>query len=320
MITIVHVDGLNGVNYHRLIAPLTRLQELGHQFYWIQNLSELKNINLDIASNLLVSRKVSVNNHKEFSRMLKKHGVRLILDNDDYWSLNPENPAKAVYESYYSPDIKKTIKIADVIWTPSRYLAKHMSRENPKAIIEFVNNAIYENDPQWFQQRKTRSYVVRFGYMGAIGHNVDLKEIGYDYSKIYTFGVKDMGYEDILMFNKCSEPKTSFDYGLLYKNIDVSLVPLASNRFNWCKSDLKITEAAFTQTAVIASDTKPYNKVIRQGETGILCRDQKDWAEAIESMDKKKAKQLGLNLWEDLRDHEDYNLDKVNLKRLKYIR
>lgn len=316
---VVHIDGLNGVNYHRLIVPLTRLQELGIQFHWIQTLEELKDLNLDLVDNLIVSRKVSVNKHKEFSRMLKRHGVRLILDNDDYWSLNPENPAKALYETYYGPDIKKTIKIADVIWTPSRYLAKQMAKENPKAIIEFVNNAINGSEKQWADQRKSRSSVVRFGYLGAIGHNNDIREIGYDFSNVYTFGVGGMGYEEIFKFNKVAEPKTSFNYGSLYKSVDVSLVPLAVNKFNWCKSDLKISEAAWTNTAVIASNTKPYSQVIKHGDTGLLCRTMEEWAEAIEMMDKKLAKKLANNLWEDLKFHEDYNLDKVNGKRLNYL-
>jgi hypothetical protein len=36
-------------------------------------------------------------------------------------------------------------------------------------------------------------------------------------------------------------------------------------------------------------------------------------------MDKKTAKRLANNLWEDLKFHEDYNLDKINLKRLKHL-
>lgn len=319
MMTVVHIDGLNGVNYHRLIAPLTRLQQLGVEMYWIQELEELKNMDLDKVDNLIVSRKVSVTNHKEFSRMLKRHGVRLILDNDDYWVLNPENPAKGLYEIYYGPDIKKTIKIADVIWTPSKYLAKQMAKENSRAIIEFVNNAINDKEDQWVNQRKTRSSVVRFGYLGAIGHTNDVKEIGYDFSDKYTFGVGDMGYDTSFNFNKTAEPQTPFEYGSLYRNIDVSLVPLTPNRFNWCKSDLKVTEAAWTKTAIIASNTKPYSQIIKNGETGLLCRGKEEWAEAIDMMDKKLAKRLANNLWEELKFHEDYNLDKVNGKRLKYI-
>jgi glycosyltransferase involved in cell wall biosynthesis len=194
-----------------------------------------------------------------------------------------------------------------------------MKAVNPKAIIEFVNNAINGLKEQWVDQRKYRSSVVRFGYLGDIGNINDVREIGYDFSNVHTFGVEGMGYEEIFKYNKIAGAKTSFDYGSLYKNVDVSLVPLSVNKFNWCKSDLKITEAAWTNTAVIASNTKPYSLVIKNGETGLLCSTPKEWAEAIEMMDKKLAKKLANNLWEDLKFHEDYNLDKVNGKRLKYI-
>ena len=317
--TIVHLDSLGGVNYHRLIVPMRRLQEQGLEVHWVQLLTDLKDINLDLVDNLIVSRKVSVNNHKEFSRMLKRHNVKLILDLDDYWVLNPENPSKALYEAYYGPDIKKTIKIADVIWTPSRYLGKIMQSENPKAIIEFVNNAVDETEDQWGNPRKNPSSSLRFGYVGASSHLYDVMEIKYDYSKIYTVGVENMGYDHIFNYKKVLPASDVWTYGKLYRDIDVSFVPLVPNKFNWCKSDLKIAEAAWTRTAVIASNTRPYNGIIRHGETGMLCRTPKEWAEAIESMDKKRAKKLANNLFDDLRDHEDYNLDKVNLKRLKYL-
>ena len=51
----------------------------------------------------------------------------------------------------------------------------------------------------------------------------------------------------------------------------------------------------------------------------MLCRTPQEWADAIESMDKKRAKKMANNLFDDLRDHEDYNLVKVNLKRIKYL-
>jgi glycosyltransferase involved in cell wall biosynthesis len=317
MITLVHIDGLSGINYHRLIMPLQRLQQQGLNLHWIESLNELKDINLDAVTSLIVSRKASVTNHQKFSQLLKKNGIKLILDNDDYWTLNPENPAKALYEAYYGPDIKKTIRIADVIWTPSKYLAKQMAAVNPRAVIEFVNNAINVDDQQWANQRKKPSSELRFGYMGALGHINDIREMRYDFSKVYTVGVEGMGYDDIMQYDKMFPPRDIWNYGKMYRDIDVSLSPLSANRFNWCKSDLKVTEAAWTKTAIIASNTRPYNGIIRHGETGMLCRTPEEWAEAIESMDKKKAKMLARNLFDDLENHEDYNLDKINKKRLK---
>ena len=319
MINVIHLGDLGGVSYHRLIVPFRRLQSQGLNLHWIESLNELRDMNLDLVDNLIISRKASVNNHKEFSRMLKNHGVRLILDNDDYWVLNPENPARKLYEAYYGPDIKKTIKIADVIWTPSKYLAKLMQNENPKATIEFVNNAIDTTERQWAEQSKRRSSAVRFGYVGALAHINDIKTIGYDFSKVYTFGVDGMEYDDIFKYNKTLPPADIWNYAKFYKHFDVSLVPLVANRFNWSKSDLKITEAAVTKTAVIATNTKPYSKTIIHGETGLLVSDQKEWSEAIEMMDKKLARKLGQNLFEHLKDSPDHNLDLINQKRLKYI-
>ena len=319
MINVIHLGDLGGVSYHRLIVPFRRLQSQGLNLHWIESLNELKDMNLDLVDNLIISRKASVNNHKEFSRMLKNHGVRLILDNDDYWVLNPENPARKLYESYYGPDIKKTIKIADVIWTPSKYLAKLMQNENSKATIEFVNNAIDTTERQWAEQSKRSSSAVRFGYVGAMAHIHDVKSIGYDFSKVHTFGVSGMDYDDILKYDKTSPPKDIWSYGELYKQFDVSLVPLIKNRFNSSKSDLKIVEAAATHTAVIASNTMPYNTSIIHGETGLLASTPSEWAECIEMMDKKLAKKLADNLHDAIKDSPNHNLDLVNQKRIKYL-
>jgi glycosyltransferase involved in cell wall biosynthesis len=319
MINVVHIDGLNGINYHRLIVPLRRLTQQGVFFHWIQSLNELKDMNLDMVDNLIISRKASVNKHKEFSKMLKQHGIRLILDNDDYWELNTDNPAKGLYDVYYGPDIKKTIKIADVIWTPSRYLAKEMRKLNKTATIEFVNNAIDDTEEQWSKQRKYPFGALRFGYMGALGHLNDLKQIGYDFKKVYTYGVKGMEYDDILKYNKTSAPRDIWNYAKLYRSTDVSLVPLSDNKFNLCKSDLKVTEAAITRTAIITSNIIPYNETVIHGETGLLCSSPEEWAWAIDSMDKDKAQRLADNLHEALKDSPNHNLDLVNLVRMKYL-
>ena len=319
MITLVHIDGLSGINYHRLIVPLRRLANQGVNIHWIQSLNELKDINLDVVTSLIVSRKLSVTNHKKFSQMLKSHGVKLILDNDDYWDLNNGNPAKGLYEVYYGPDIKKTIRIADVIWTPSHYLAKLMLDVNPRAVVEIINNAVDDRDSQWIDQEKYKSKTVSFGYVGALGHDHDVQSIGYDFSKKELYCVQVSDYPEKLGAKYVMSPRTIYRYASMYRNFDVSLVPLVGNKFNWSKSDLKITEAAHTRTAVIASNTIPYSKSIIHNETGLLVRTKEDWAEAIESMTKKKAKMLGDNLHDMLKDCPNHNLDLINEKRLKHL-
>jgi glycosyltransferase involved in cell wall biosynthesis len=320
MITVVHLDGLGGVNYHRIIAPLMRMKQThGVNIHFIDSLNELKDMYLDKIDNLLVSRKLSVTNHKEFKKMLVENGIRLILDNDDFWNLNQENPAYGLYKVYYGPDIKKTIQIADVIWTPNKYLARQMGHINPFADIQFINNALNLDEKQWMNQRKTTKSDLWFGYLGAAAHSKDLKLMGPAFSGENILCVKNLGYEDILNPTKTVKPLGVFEYGKYYKRFDVSLAPLAQNKFNRCKSDLKVTEAAMTKTAIIASDVENYNWSIVDGETGILCSTPEQWREAIASMTKEKAKKLGANLYESLKDDPHHNIDLVNEARAKYL-
>ncbi len=52
--------------------------------------------------------------------------------------------------------------------------------------------------------------------------------------------------------------RDAFNYGQLYNDIDVALVPLVNNEFNNCKSQLKIIEAGFMKKSVIVSEVHPY--------------------------------------------------------------
>lgn len=47
-------------------------------------------------------------------------------------------------------------------------------------------------------------------------------------------------------------------YGNMYRNVDVAFIPLGDNKFNSCKSELKLIEAGMTGTAAIVSDVLPY--------------------------------------------------------------
>ena len=318
---IIHIDEAWGVNYHRLITPFMLIErKYGIPMYWIEMLTELKNIHLDKVDTLVVSRKLSVTNHFEFKKMLVNNGIKLILDLDDYWELNEGNPAKAIYDTYVGPDCVETIKIADVIWVASRYLGKQARKINPTAEIVFINNAIDVEDVQWAKFTKKKSKELRFGYTGATSHLEELRSIGYDFKYEYTTCLDIKEFKELLNPNKTFGWYNIWSYAKAYESIDVSLAPLGKNKFNWCKSDLKVTEAAFTKTAIIATNTKPYSLSIKDGETGILCNNPKDWKEAVKGLTKAKAKQLGENLYEDLRDHPDYDISAINEIRVKYLK
>ncbi|WP_052263250.1 glycosyltransferase [Geobacter pickeringii] len=68
--------------------------------------------------------------------------------------------------------------------------------------------------------------------------------------------------------------------------IDIGLVPLADNRFNRCKSNIKWLEYSACGIAGIYADLSPYRSCVRDGETGLLVSgyDADAWVAAIESL------------------------------------
>jgi glycosyltransferase involved in cell wall biosynthesis len=312
MMLLIYVDGLHGINYHRLITPLRRLED-DIQMYWIDSLNKLSELDLDKVDYLIVSRKISVGDYGIFRKILDKYNIKLVLDNDDYWELEKHNQANELYFRYLAHDIKNTIKIADIIWSPSHVLIKEMKRINPRAEYHYIPNSINPDDPQW-QVGKLHTDKVRFGYLGAMGHSKDIDLIGYDFSDKEMYSVTVEDYPDRFGANYVISPEDSFSYGKLYKYFDVSLVPLGTSKFNQCKSDLKISEAGFTRTAVIASNVTPYKQVVEDGVTGILVSDKLEWKDAIEGMTLEKATRLANNLYDFC--VEEYHVDKVNEIRL----
>jgi glycosyltransferase involved in cell wall biosynthesis len=69
---------------------------------------------------------------------------------------------------------------------------------------------------------------------------------------------------------------------LLQAKTEVNLVPLQSNLFTDCKSDLKYFEAAIVGTFTVASPAFAYRESIKDGANGFLASDQ-DWESKIDA-------------------------------------
>lgn len=106
-----------------------------------------------------------------------------------------------------------------------------------------------------------------------------------------------------------------YNYGFIYKSIDVALAPLRYNDFNLCKSELKILEAGFMKKAIICSDLPNY----RFKNTYKVTTDKNNsgWFNAIKSlaMNRNKAQDMALALHEEVSTY--YHIDNINKKRIQ---
>lgn len=106
------------------------------------------------------------------------------------------------------------------------------------------------------------------------------------------------------------------EYGDIYKDMDILLVPLKDNDFNKCKSELKFIEAGWTYTGIIASNVGPYKDFGKNLEDCLLVgRGPKNWARAIKEVIRED--ELRNNIINNLRSRiiMERNLDMLVKKR-----
>lgn len=87
----------------------------------------------------------------------------------------------------------------------------------------------------------------------------------------------------------------------LIASIDINLAPIEPTLFNEAKSENKWVEAALVGVPTVASDFGAFAYAIRDGQTGLLCKDLREWKSALLRLvdDAQFRRQLGeqARLW-----------------------
>ena len=125
----------------------------------------------------------------------------------------------------------------------------------------------------------------------------------------------------------------NYDYMNHYNEIDVLLVPLQANDFNYVKSELKFVEAGMMNVAVVASNFGPYTigsknffekggKINEDGNCILIdnAKAHKDWYKTIEKL--VKNPEYVKKLQENLHKHivENYDINKVTADRAAWYK
>lgn len=111
------------------------------------------------------------------------------------------------------------------------------------------------------------------------------------------------------------------EFGKIYEDIDVLLVPLTNNKFNRCKSELKFIEAGFTNTAVISSKVIPYSNFGVNEEDCLFVKEPtpQAWAKAIKKILREKELFYKIRDINSLRVKYSRSLEDINEKRYKFF-
>ena len=315
---LIDQHNIKGVAYHRLYVPFRNLQKKGYNVKFFENLSDLTQAELKQCKAIMASRGfIPKYGHKVLQQELHRQGIQIVIDQDDWWSLDNWHPMIEVFnKTNKRKNIHDSIIYSDWVTVTHKKLAKKVTKldKNTRAVI--IPNAIDAGDKQWKYKRQ-ESDKVRFGYIAGASHVRDVEELGgYNFKaegkELVVADVQD--YKTQLGATTVLEPLDAFNYATLYDGVDVSIAPLKSTEFNKMKSELKILEAGFKKCAFIGSNIHPYTNLIKSGVNGILCSNEREWREAIEGMTKEKAKEMGDRLYKDVQQFEINNVNRIREK------
>lgn len=203
----------------------------------------------------------------------------------------------------------KTMKACDYLITTTSALARELEKYGKEV---FVNRNVASEEMvklslDAVKNVKKKPDEVVIGYLsGSITHNPDFELVKpalirimdeYENVKLLV-----MGHLDALEgFERFKDRIIQRPFGSWRKlpaviaGLDINLAPIEETVFNEAKSENKWTEAALCKVATVASDFGAFREVIKDGENGVLCKNEKEWYEKIKELviDAEKREKIG---------------------------
>jgi glycosyltransferase involved in cell wall biosynthesis len=310
-----------GVHYHRLEIPMSLLS------------SEHNITETDIYKMHTDDYEVVIFNRLPYQPLsnlekLKKRGVKIIMDIDDYWT-RPAwhgNYYNNFEEDEWTSEIIKALRLADVIWVSTPFLQRRIAELQLTSYL--VPNALHYEEQQFRKIHVARPTTV--GWVGGGSHHMDFRALilpmrtntvqpvlcGVNQLTDYWYLMaRIMGGGDPKKV-KLIENTTQYNYAMLYNELDIVVLPSYSDTFTMCKSNLKLLEAGAFKLPVITNGGV-YSEVNKK--IGINVSSPREWVKAINKL--KESKRMRQDLGESLHEYttKKYDIHKINQIRNQTI-
>jgi len=171
---------MDGVGYHRILSPYSCFNDPDIQV----DIRLLMDSTLPLHDErFLAQYKIIVFNKAipfsnpeykiQFNNTLKKYGIKIVFDLDDYWVLSNAHPNYKMWKEQNAQEMVETqIMEADAITTTTSFLAEKIKEFNKNVTI--IPNSVNLKEQQWVSNKKP-SEKVRFLWGGGITHLYDLR-------------------------------------------------------------------------------------------------------------------------------------------------
>jgi hypothetical protein len=197
---------------------------------------------------------------------MRERRCRIIHDIDDLlWEIPVDNPNVHAHGSELLDDMKRAMRSADLVTAATEPLAEALGQIGISAVV--VNPNLLDPVDWRMMPKRAERKRLRIGWYGQ--RNVHIEDLNVIEAVVRTLAheVDFVFYGDLP--HGLSQVQSNFEvYAatsielfptmLALLDLDILLSPLAKNRFNECKSNLRLLQAGLLGYAVIATDIEPH--------------------------------------------------------------
>lgn len=257
-------------------------------------------INDDIKHDVIIIKRPIIH-CLDYIRILKHHGIKVILDYDD--AMPYAHPTLDWFDSSYS-EILKMIKECDLL-TVSTERLKYYFGLHTTVDIKVIPNII---NPKNINDRKTKNEdKIVLGWYGSSGHISSIEPIKdvivrilNEYDNVYL----NLYSDNPDIYYLINHPKVNFipynfnfyEFQNSLGDIDINIAPLNETYINLHKSNIRLILAGYKRIPSVATNFAEYKDLTR--ENVLLCDDQDDWYSSIKILidDKELRGEIGNNI------------------------
>jgi glycosyltransferase involved in cell wall biosynthesis len=265
MKVLSYIKGNDGSSYHRVTMPNRTIDAE------IREVAELTEPDLAWCDILHFSRHTIVA-ARFLDELKRKHGFKVILDNDDWWEVHPDHPKYYLWtKSNTALQVRSHMMYSDAVTCTHERMADAIRVYNPNVYV--IPNALDYGKGQFRYKKQKTSDKVRLLYASTIMNysntaiiagamkklkhlNIEIVIAGHHDSPLFDILVKNLTADGEIphRFTKWSSPD---NYMSGYEG-DIGILPSKPTKFNSYKSNLKVLEYGALKIPAVVSECDPY--------------------------------------------------------------
>ncbi len=213
---------------------------------------------------------------------LRRYSRKIIYNFDDAIMYSDKNPEH--YSRSHLIPFRRTVRLADMIITGSSYLAEQARRFNRNVEVLPIGLKVSDYIPDCLAKVDDKIGLVWIGSCSTLKYLAEIKPALEEIGSCFNNVILRIVCDDFLELENMPVEKRLWSEdtrGIDLATSNIGLAPLPDNRFTRGKCSFKVLEYSAAGLPVIASPIGTNREYVKNGATGFLATDTRQWVERI---------------------------------------